>query len=464
MQKIIINNFGAVKSAEIDIKKVLILIGEQASGKSTIAKLIYFFRSLRDDLIIQVFKDVEKGNFDEKSDFLEPLCDKFYNLFGSTYHLPSFEITFYYSFENDKYIRLTLNKNKELALKLSDNFFDDKFNKIIDGVRILERATIEEQDLVTRLLLESSKAQSRIKVYNCVQQLFEINQEENVFIVAGRTATVSYSELFENYLFSNIIDKLKENSAQSLHLKTPTIDSELMFNFIKRVIEIKKQMKGQDATPHHFRLENKYKKQLELIRNQIILILKGKYEIDSSGEKIILGEKDNLKSFVYLSNASSGQQEVVRILQDLLLIILKGVKTSRIIEEPEAHLFPIAQKQLVELFALMVNQDIDNQLIITTHSPYILAAFNNLLFAKRVIEKNPNAEKEVSEIVAPEFRLDSNEFAAYSLSHSEDYDYCTSIMSDRGLISENYLDTVSDILSEDFEVLYDIHSKTYARK
>ena len=42
MQKIIINNFGAVKNAEIDIKKVLILIGEQASGKSTIAKLIYF--------------------------------------------------------------------------------------------------------------------------------------------------------------------------------------------------------------------------------------------------------------------------------------------------------------------------------------------------------------------------------------------------------------------------------------
>ena len=46
MQKIIIKNFGPVKDAEIEIKKVLVLIGEQASGKSTIAKLIYFFKSL----------------------------------------------------------------------------------------------------------------------------------------------------------------------------------------------------------------------------------------------------------------------------------------------------------------------------------------------------------------------------------------------------------------------------------
>ncbi|WP_241993488.1 AAA family ATPase [Trichormus variabilis] len=41
MQKIIIKNFGAIQNAEIEVKKILVLIGEQASGKSTIAKLIY---------------------------------------------------------------------------------------------------------------------------------------------------------------------------------------------------------------------------------------------------------------------------------------------------------------------------------------------------------------------------------------------------------------------------------------
>jgi predicted ATPase len=42
MEKIIIKNFGPIEDAEIEIRKVLVLIGEQASGKSTIAKLVFF--------------------------------------------------------------------------------------------------------------------------------------------------------------------------------------------------------------------------------------------------------------------------------------------------------------------------------------------------------------------------------------------------------------------------------------
>jgi predicted ATPase len=458
MQKIIINNFGAVKSAEIDIKKVLILIGEQASGKSTIAKLIYFFRSLRDDLAIQIIN--KKENFDEQSDFLKPLCEKFYNLFGSTYQLPPFEITFYYSIDEDKYVRLTLDKNKKLSPKISQNFFNiELVNKINDTKKSLQQIEREE-DKIKKIFNEVVKSDLSKQVYNSIKNLLKINQSDSLFIVAGRMAAVSYSDLFEKYLFSSIENKLGENKKQSFKLKTPTIDSELMLRFIEHISEIKEDLKKMPMPEGDFGKEDNF----TITQNQIKLILKGRYLIDNLGEKILINEHTNSKEFVYLSNASSGQQEVIRILQDLLQIMIREEKTARIIEEPEAHLFPIAQKQLVELFALMVNQDIDNQLIITTHSPYILAAFNNLLFAKRVIEKNPNAEKEVSEIVAPEFRLDANEFAAYSLTHQENEEYCTSIMSDRGMISENYLDTVSDILGNEFNILYSIHAKTFARK
>mgnify|MGYP006206212493 CR=1 FL=1 len=61
-----------------------------------------------------------------------------------------------------------------------------------------------------------------------------------------------------------------------------------------------------------------------------------------------------------------------------VLNIIYGSIILRIIEEPEAHLFPVAQKHLIELLAIMVNRNEDNQLIITTHSPYILSSFNNL--------------------------------------------------------------------------------------
>lgn len=45
-QRLEITDFGPVKRASIVIKPALILIGQQASGKSTVAKLIYFFQSL----------------------------------------------------------------------------------------------------------------------------------------------------------------------------------------------------------------------------------------------------------------------------------------------------------------------------------------------------------------------------------------------------------------------------------
>ena len=40
----------AVQPCEIVFDRFLLLIGEQASGKSTIAKLIYFFQTLPDAL------------------------------------------------------------------------------------------------------------------------------------------------------------------------------------------------------------------------------------------------------------------------------------------------------------------------------------------------------------------------------------------------------------------------------
>ncbi|MFM7370804.1 MAG: AAA family ATPase, partial [Sphaerospermopsis kisseleviana] len=81
--------------------------------------------------------------------------------------------------------------------------------------------------------------------------------------------------------------------------------------------------------------------------------------------------------------ASSGQQEVVWILLLILVLILNQRNVFLVIEEPEAHLFPVAQKQMIDLIALLANQAA-NQIILTTHSPYILSSFNNLLYAHQL--------------------------------------------------------------------------------
>ena len=43
MQRLKIHNFGPIRDSQIQLNKFMLFIGPQASGKSTIAKLIYYF-------------------------------------------------------------------------------------------------------------------------------------------------------------------------------------------------------------------------------------------------------------------------------------------------------------------------------------------------------------------------------------------------------------------------------------
>ena len=49
--KIVIQNFGPVKAAQINLnKKFQIFIGTQASGKSTICKVVYFVQNIEENI------------------------------------------------------------------------------------------------------------------------------------------------------------------------------------------------------------------------------------------------------------------------------------------------------------------------------------------------------------------------------------------------------------------------------
>ena len=58
MQRIKIKHLGPVQELEMEIKDFNLLIGEQATGKSTVAKAIYFFRIIKGtltDYLCQVY-------------------------------------------------------------------------------------------------------------------------------------------------------------------------------------------------------------------------------------------------------------------------------------------------------------------------------------------------------------------------------------------------------------------------
>ena len=59
--------------------------------------------------------------------------------------------------------------------------------------------------------------------------------------------------------------------------------------------------------------------------------------------------------------------------------LLEGKPSCIILEEPEAHLYPDSQKFMAEALATFAHAG--SQVIVTTHSPYILGEFNKLLYA-----------------------------------------------------------------------------------
>ena len=65
------------------------------------------------------------------------------------------------------------------------------------------------------------------------------------------------------------------------------------------------------------------------------------------------------------------------------------------IEEPEAHLFPEAQRQtsykIAKVLNKLVNQQgsrLDVRVFLSTHSPYVMSAFNNLLQAGKIANES----------------------------------------------------------------------------
>ena len=159
-----------------------------------------------------------------------------------------------------------------------------------------------------------------------------------------------------------------------------------------------------------------------------------------------------------LTAASSGIQSIIP-----LLLVLQYANNHRdflsfVIEEPECNLFPEKQVELLKLILAMVKND-NHILTITTHSPYLLSALNNLLFAGTLVEKYGNEIQESINRILPEAcLLKPGDCAVYSLGENINKEgvYCRPLLDEEtGMIDYNSLDGISDRLGEDFAALED---------
>jgi hypothetical protein len=120
------------------------------------------------------------------------------------------------------------------------------------------------------------------------------------------------------------------------------------------------------------------------------------------------------------------------------------------IEEPEASVFPSTQYDLVREIAALTNEvDFQPHFTITTHSPYILTAFNTLIYAGQLANEKPELKDQIAKLVPENLWIEDGSFKAYSIHDG----VLNSILSESGLIDGEYLDSVSDTIEHEFDSL-----------
>lgn len=430
VKRISIDNFGALGRISLRLDRPLqIIIGPQASGKSTLGKSIYFCRKIR-DYLSDYAREILNGQIQSEyyANFLKYLRNPFMGCFGTTKHMNRFNIRFTYDDIANKFVSITLDKDRFASFQFSDGIRVE----IEALLREVVNAAVSIPDSITdayfaqRDILELAKRQAK-KIF--------ADDESLLYIPAGRN------------LLATIPDLIQPDSGAArsmLHIDISRTDL-ITQEFIRYIQQMRARFgsKLDEITQNYLKTVKGQirNKDVELACDLVKNILKAEYVCDRDGEKLYY--EDN--KWVKLMFGSSGQQEVLWALNCIFLAILQNEKTFLVFEEPESHIFPDAQELIAELVALMIHSS-GSEVFLTTHSPYMLTAINLLIYSGKVEKSNESA------VVERQFRMRSGSVAAYLLPSSKK-NAIDLIDSRRGLIDALQIDGVSDRINERMDEL-----------
>ncbi len=426
--KLVVKNFGPINYIELEVKPFMVFIGPQASGKSTISKSVYFFKSLRDDVFKYFLEVLESGKSPKPlGTVAKRIRKKFLNFFGPTAHLD--DLYLHYEFGNNKNLEITLNRqyvNPEFSKEFKSEFFEI-LEQIKTGLSkpFLKDPKFLSSSEILQLAIEKRNAVNQIK--SLVNQLFE-DDKDLLFIPAGRSLITTLSDQLQ-YIHPHKTDYLMQAFIERINTIKPLFSKSL-----QELVNDKLHLTDETLK---FGYINSAKK---IIEN----ILKAKYISEFDGEKLYVSND----KYVKINYSSSGQQEAVWILNLIFISLLNNHKLFIVIEEPEAHLYPEAQKEIIDLVALLFNAT-RSQVIITTHSPYILSSINNLVYADVLMKKGKN----ISSVIEKRKVIDHHSIHAFFVQNGKIEDI---IDNDTHLIKIEAIDSASKVLNDTFNKLFEM--------
>ena len=418
MQHVEIKNLGPIKKCSLDIGKFTVLTGPQSNGKSTIAKAIFFFRTLEEEFYAQIRSQNPDDEFHTslRNDLEKRMRNKFLRTFGSSWSMPrNMKIEYLYS------------KGVAIAVYLEEDWSDSRKNFVKFEFSSKLHEFLEKYKNYEKLQWdENSLKNLRNEIHALIGDSYE-----TLYIPAGRSMITLLSDQLAAFLADEDFRKL-----------------DFCTQFYMRKIL---QLRGQIGEGLVALLQEKLstsqikidKSSLRLLLDLMDKVLKGRYAYTSGEERIVMLQKDH--KYVKINFASSGQQEAVWLFNIFYYYILMRRPVFVLLEEPESHLYPDSQKYMAEAMGLFANAG--NAVFVTTHSPYILGEFNNLILAGQI--KQNQAVKDLEKVLSPLKYLEKDWTQAVYVHKGA----TENALNEDDLIRNELIDDASDAINQEADAL-----------
>ena len=385
------------------ISKCTVFIGEQGTGKSTVAKIASTFLWLEKDFIQ---KQTDYNNFSAK-DFIQ-LCknQKIHSYFSSDTYLCYRSNIFTFEY-----------KDSSFYIMKTGVFFDYEGRKImyIPSERNFI-SVIDEADSISGLpySLKNTVEEFRKASYLIENQRkkLPLNGFEYSFDKASNAGFI-----YEEKTDSTVRLSASSSGLQSfvpMFMITDYLSSNVKNDFFENL----KRFSIKDQT----RAEN---------------IIRTRCDYDTEMAEEIIA-KLRRACTTGLSNDITEHDSMILMAQ---LKSILNICFFNIVEEPEQNLFPFSQIKAIEILVKALNSNVRNSLFLTTHSPFILSTLNNFLYADKLHSK----------LISQDLTLDSRFFTAYLTQNGKIID-----IFDRQnkMINTTVIDDCSTLLNQQFDKLY----------
>ena len=454
-----VKNFGPINDAEINISPLTIFVGKNSSGKSFLSSLIH---SLSNPFNHNTHRfPAHSLNYLIKNnpELLKDFEDKFKDYLKLK---PSFTDEAF-SYPLNDFIKLINEGFGKCYIKLIENELKNNWKTNINNLNRMKQYPFElKYNEITfvnengKLIIPnfSNKIRKLFKSINFINPIgvkisidekhIHINLDYSLWMkIYGDDETISLAQLIYVLVVNKLINKLQINSyyipvdgrifkdfnsfmADNFNgaIDSSTIEKEFLTNLLK----------VNEATPEGYfynlacELENEINKGEIQIKNG-----------DLKDEIVFIDYKNNMEFDLNL--VSSSVHELIPIIIYLKYYLNKG--DILIIEEIENHLHPENQLILVKYLVKALNQGLN--IILTTHSDYILEKFNNLI-------QLGNCNKEVFNHLNYDESciLDYKNVSIYNFKKNADYSYTPHVIDVNftGFSEDNFSEVIDELYNE----------------